>query len=506
MSTGAYVLQSAIAGEPITAGGLLGAAVGGGVGGLVGACVSRIAWSAANSWGALIGGGAASGAASGAATSLVQQFVDTGTIDGKQVAKSVLWGTIGGMIGGAALKGIGGKFGALDKSAMHCNLGAGRVGTLAGVNALAGGVGGGLADTVTQLGQWATGERSGFSFRQAFAATVAGAAGGAAGYMASRVLFKACFVKGTLILTPTGWRKIEELVEGDWVLSRDEHNPNGELVWRRVLQTFVRISPVLNLHVRGKVIGTTGEHPFYVLGKDWTAARELAIGDVLLSHDGQHVLVDGVADSGRIETVYNVEVEHDHTYFVGDDGTEWSVWAHNRECSFTQTELEELAKKYVENTKPLTPGGKSRRADYSEIIGAEHANKSKAQQKVDEKAIRHYVRSHPDLGGSVPKSKGGQGGNDEHKNTVRRLVTKARSEYPDSSEYKIHEGTSIAKKTGLDVHPDVWVEHIESGNVVKVYEAARLKSHGVFKDREVIKQAKYASLNPPIPAHLEPVW
>ncbi len=217
----------------------------------------------------------------------------------------------------------------------------GRVGTLAGVNALAGGVGGGLADTVTQLGQWAMGDRSGFSFRQAFAAMVAGAAGGAAGYMASRALFKACFIKGTLILTPTGWREIEELVEGDLVLSRNEHDPNGELVARRVLRTFVRVSPVLNLHVRGKVIGTTGEHPFYVLDKDWTAARELAIGDVLLSHDGQRVLVEGIADSGRIETVYNVEVEHDHTYFVG--GEDCSIWAHNAE--YVSKENDPLVKK-----------------------------------------------------------------------------------------------------------------------------------------------------------------
>lgn len=88
---------------------------------------------------------------------------------------------------------------------------------------------------------------------------------------------------------------------------------------------------------------------------------------------------------------------------------------------------------------------------------------------------------------------------------MKRLVTKAEGEFADRSLYRIHQGTSIAKRTGLDVHPDVWVEHIPTGQVMKAYEAARLKPSGVFKDREVIKEAKYAALNPPIPTHLEPV-
>ncbi len=152
---------------------------------------------------------------------------------------------------------------------------------------------------------------------------------------------KACFVAGVPVLTRGGSKAIEELLDYethgdacDWVLSRDEYEANGELVWRRVLRRFVRQSLVLNLHVRGQLIGTTAEHPFFVSSAGWTPAHSLRIGDVLLSHDGQRIAVDGVADSGRIETVYNVEVEHDHTYFVGCDQT-WgfSVWAHNRGCT-----------------------------------------------------------------------------------------------------------------------------------------------------------------------------
>ena len=142
-------------------------------------------------------------------------------------------------------------------------------------------------------------------------------------FMVSRL--KACFIAGTPILVPGGAKRVEDVDVGDEVLSRNEWDPTGPVRAKRVLATFIRVSPVLNLHVRGRVIGTTGEHPFFVDGKGWTEARGLSIGDVLVSHDGQRVEVEGIADSGRIETVYNFEVEDDHTYFVGGEGWGWSV-------------------------------------------------------------------------------------------------------------------------------------------------------------------------------------
>lgn len=40
-------------------------------------------------------------------------------------------------------------------------------------------------------------------------------------------------------------------------------------------------------------------------------------------------MCEGKADTGRVETVYNLEVEGDHTYFVGCNEWVWAVWAHN---------------------------------------------------------------------------------------------------------------------------------------------------------------------------------
>ena len=59
------------------------------------------------------------------------------------------------------------------------------------------------------------------------------------------------------------------------------------------------------------------------------ATSQLRVGDALRSHDGQWLAVEDVRDTGREEVVYNGRVAEYHTYFVGDEGWGFSVWAHN---------------------------------------------------------------------------------------------------------------------------------------------------------------------------------
>jgi hypothetical protein len=179
-----------------------------------------------------------------------------------------------------------------------------------------------------------------------FAGRAVGATGGAVARHVGRFYhgetcslnpFKSCFVAGTPLRTPDGSKPIEEVRsyedhgDGcDVIWSRSEFDPAGPVVARRVLRQFVRVSPVLNLHVGGRLIGTTAEHPFYLVGQGWVPAAELRIGDWVVAERGDPVRVDGIADSGRVETVYNLEVEDDHTYFVGEESWGFAVWAHNR--------------------------------------------------------------------------------------------------------------------------------------------------------------------------------
>lgn len=63
---------------------------------------------------------------------------------------------------------------------------------------------------------------------------------------------------------------------------------------------------IMLLHLSGKVIRTTADHPLYVQGQGWTNAAELRPGDQLLSHNGTTLPVEGVADSGEQGVVYHL--------------------------------------------------------------------------------------------------------------------------------------------------------------------------------------------------------
>lgn len=117
------------------------------------------------------------------------------------------------------------------------------------------------------------------------------------------------FVSGTLIHTDKGLVPIQELKGGDMVLSRDEHNPDGELAYKRVLNTFVspqkqRIVRVAYWTVKDEVtdarvreiedserfpnpdeltnvfyIYCTENHAFWTKEEGWLSAVDLATDD-----------------------------------------------------------------------------------------------------------------------------------------------------------------------------------------------------------------------------------
>jgi hypothetical protein len=145
--------------------------------------------------------------------------------------------------------------------------------------------------------------------------------------------WQACFAAGTKLLTKRGWVPIEQLQVGDEVWSKPEDEPGHPGGWKRVEELFQRTGRIWHLHVGGELIRTTGEHPFYVVGKGWTEACFLQPGDLLCSHDGQTVAVEECYDTGEYEQVFNLRVADFHTYFVGDSSRGFSVWAHNADCA-----------------------------------------------------------------------------------------------------------------------------------------------------------------------------
>ena len=125
---------------------------------------------------------------------------------------------------------------------------------------------------------------------------------------------------------------------GQFVLARDQNDPDGPLELARISRTYQRTAyrlQVLTLRdAEGneQTLRVTDEHPFYVAGRGWTKARELAGGDVLLGAAGEASAV--LSNLGEAHpqgvTVYNLEVQDAHTYFVRGQGSDGEpVWVHN---------------------------------------------------------------------------------------------------------------------------------------------------------------------------------
>jgi hypothetical protein len=124
-----------------------------------------------------------------------------------------------------------------------------------------------------------------------------------------------CFPPGTKVTTREGDKPIEELREGDLVLSFDPDCV--ETLWQHVTRVFQQsATELLDITVDGVKISCTPEHPFWVEGKGWTAAKELKSGTRLCAKNGNSLLVESVGHREGLFAVYNIEVERLHSYYV----------------------------------------------------------------------------------------------------------------------------------------------------------------------------------------------
>jgi hypothetical protein len=148
------------------------------------------------------------------------------------------------------------------------------------------------------------------------------------------------FVAGTLVHIKGGWKPIEEIRVGDWVLSYPEHQSRPkrlreehEYTYRQVTQTFVTEDQLLSSFeviclVDGHIdtIWATANHPIYCDNRDgWIPVSELDCMDIVENCDFGNLLVGWVYHAVKNARVYNFEVDEFHTYYVGENG----VWVHD---------------------------------------------------------------------------------------------------------------------------------------------------------------------------------
>ena len=88
---------------------------------------------------------------------------------------------------------------------------------------------------------------------------------------------------------------------------------------------------ILDLRIEGsaEAIGTTASHPFWSEDRQqFVPAGELRIGEALLLADDTPRKIFSLTRRETRETVYNIEVDGEHVFYVGEDG----VLVHN-ECA-----------------------------------------------------------------------------------------------------------------------------------------------------------------------------
>jgi hypothetical protein len=155
-----------------------------------------------------------------------------------------------------------------------------------------------------------------------------------------------CFVAGTGVVTQGATsgtfstKAIQDIAVGDEVASRDQNDANAPLEFKKVVRVFAHtVTELEDVVIRAgdgtlETIKTTAEHPFYVDGAAWTGASHLVAGEHLKEDDGREATVVSTHAEAHPDgvTVYNFEVEGDHTYFVegaGATSASDAVWVHN---------------------------------------------------------------------------------------------------------------------------------------------------------------------------------
>jgi hypothetical protein len=139
-------------------------------------------------------------------------------------------------------------------------------------------------------------------------------------------------------MTSEGPRRIGDVAPGDAVLAADTASavaattvsdaPSAARTprLRRVTRVFRSVAAALVVLGLGQSsVGATPGHPFWVEGEGWVHASEIQPGDRLSTADGAAIAVEDVAHDVAPHVVVNLEVEGDHTYFVGEE----QVLVHN---------------------------------------------------------------------------------------------------------------------------------------------------------------------------------
>ena len=147
-------------------------------------------------------------------------------------------------------------------------------------------------------------------------ASVASTVGTVASIVGS-LTFKSCFVEGTQVATINGYKNIENIKVGDYVLAYNQ--ATNEQMYSKVLNTYTNQTNTLcEISYNNTQVTSTLNHPYFVEG-EWVEAQDIQKGDVLTLTNNEKVVVNSVKTIDCETTkVYNLNVDIAHTYYAND--------------------------------------------------------------------------------------------------------------------------------------------------------------------------------------------
>ena len=147
----------------------------------------------------------------------------------------------------------------------------------------------------------------------------------------------------------SSFQNIEEIVAGEMVWACDAMTGQWQPQVVTAPLAHEYSGDIITVTVGGSVVEATGNHPFWVVAGEglesrsaaehvydherdmtangrWIDARDLQVGDALLSQHDSSVIIVGLSTRQETTWVYNIHVAGMHTYAVGTD----ALLVHNR--------------------------------------------------------------------------------------------------------------------------------------------------------------------------------
>ena len=133
-----------------------------------------------------------------------------------------------------------------------------------------------------------------------------------------------CFLEGTKVKVRDGYKNINELKAGDYVLTYNKEKNQNEYKKITYVFEYEDLSEELyTIKIDDTYMKLTAEHNVYIRrdgNNKYVAASELEIGDYVMYFDGKYHKIKNISHVPIEETVYNLEIEDNHNFYVGDKG------------------------------------------------------------------------------------------------------------------------------------------------------------------------------------------